>query len=223
MIEKFLKAILTDMSFICFPFLRILNRSKSFFCALLIAALLPAPVHAHRGTGEEIDSCQIQVGIEKIHFTAYTPTFTQNKEYCKSIPNIGPTNLVFDYEGKKLRNVTVEFEITKEPDGTRVFYQEPKMIKTGTVNGLVDFSKYGAGEYLAHITIVHNNEKLDTHLPFLVGMEEESGNFFSSTAFGKSLLGITLFTAVGYFLFLLYRGRSELETSTQETPPENTE
>jgi hypothetical protein len=135
---------------------------------------LPATVHAHKGPVDDIDECKIRVGYEWIHFTAYTPKFTGAREYCKNIPQLGPTNLVFDYEGKKLRHITVEFEVTKEPEGTRIFYQEPQMIKSGTVNGLVDFSQYGAGDYLAHVTIVHKNKRLDSHLSFKVGFEEKS-------------------------------------------------
>jgi hypothetical protein len=33
----------------------------------------------------------------------------------------------------------VEFEVTKEPEGTRVFYQAPEKIKKGTVDAKVDF------------------------------------------------------------------------------------
>ncbi|WAR46101.1 hypothetical protein [Methylomonas rapida] len=70
-----------------------------------------------------------------------------------------------------MRNFSVEFEITKEPEGTRVFYQEPQKIKTGTMNGLVDFSQYGAGNYLAHIAIVDKDKHLYSHIPFSVGLE----------------------------------------------------
>ena len=110
----------------------------------LLTIAMPSAVYAHRGVrvSNEVDACNILVGHERVHFTAYTPTFT-TKEYCQSIPHIGTTNLVFDYEGKSLRNLTVEFEVTKEPEGTRIFYQEPTKIKSGTVNGVVDFSKFG--------------------------------------------------------------------------------
>lgn len=131
-----------------------------------------APSYSHRGALDEVDVCRIRIGPEKIHFTAYTPTFTQSEGFCRFIPNVGMTNLIFDYEGKKLRDVSIEFEVTKEPEGTRVFYQEPQKTKTGTVKADIDFSKYGAGDYLAHVTIVHDGEKLDTHLPFVVGAEE---------------------------------------------------
>ena len=188
------------------------NRSRIrhiFTTTWFFAFFLAAPVQAHRTSSEVVDTCIITVGEERVHFTAYTPTFTQSEEFCKAIPNIGPTNLVFDYEGRELRNMTVEFEITKEPDGTRVFYQEPKKIVTGTVNGVVDFAQFGAGSYLAHITLVNNNERLDTHLPFLVGVEPEPEGFFGDGLLSKWLLILTLVVATCYFLILLYRGKRE--------------
>jgi hypothetical protein len=113
-----------------------------------------------------------------IHFTAYT-ALTGGTGLCQVIPYVGPADLVFDYEGQKLRKTTVEFEITKEPEGTRVFYQAPEKIKKGTVDAKVDFTPYGAGEYLAHITIEHEGQKLDSHLPFSVGLESaEEGMSF---------------------------------------------
>jgi hypothetical protein len=129
------------------------------------------PGYSHRGPVDEIDNCRIKVGFEKIHFSAYTPEITRGQSFCQSIPNVGLTNLVFDYEGKKLRDVSIEFEVTKEPEGTRIYYQPPEKIKTGTVNARIDFAKHGAGDYLAHVTIVHKGEKLDTHLSFSVGVE----------------------------------------------------
>lgn len=163
------------------------------FWLLCWALMLPSAVYAHRGAGNEIDACRIQVGYERIHFAAYPQTSKDNKGYCNSIPTLEPTNLVFDYEGKKLRNVTVEFEITKEPEATRVFYQEPTRIKTGTFSGIVDFSKFGAGDYLAHIAIVDKDKKLDTHIPFSVGVEAPSDNRLL-----KFLLAIAAVSAAFY-------------------------
>lgn len=77
--------------------------------------------------------------LKKIHFTAYTPTFTQSEGYCRFIPNVGMTNLIFDYEGKKLRDVSIEFEVTKEPEGTRIIYQEPQKAKTGRLKQILIF------------------------------------------------------------------------------------
>jgi hypothetical protein len=145
--------------------------------ALFLSLSFSTPSYSHRGAPDEVDICRIKVGPEVVHFTAYTPTFTQSEGYCRFIPNVGLTNLIFDYEGKKLRDVSIEFEVTKEPEGTRIFYQEPQKIKIGTVKADIDFAKYGAGDYLAHVTIVHDGEKLDTHLPFVVGAEEDKSHW----------------------------------------------
>jgi hypothetical protein len=150
-----------------------ISRLWTVLTALFLSMSFSAPSYSHRGAPDEVDVCRIKVGTEVVHFTAYTPTFTQTEGYCRFIPNVGLTNLIFDYEGKKLRDLSIEFEVTKEPEGTRIFHQEPQKIKIGTVKADIDFSKYGAGDYLAHVTIVHDGEKQDTHLPFVVGAEEE--------------------------------------------------
>ncbi len=140
---------------------------------LCFTLTLPFPASAHRGAKGEIDTCRISVGKEVIHFSAYTPTLTGGTSYCQIIPEIGLTDLVIDYEGKKLRETTVEFEVTKEPEGTRVYYHKPEKIKKGSVDAKVDFTQYGAGEYLLHVTIVNEGETIDSHLPFSVGIELE--------------------------------------------------
>lgn len=179
--------------------------SRTLIALLMLTATTAAL--AHRGPADEVDTCRIRVGPEVIHFTAYTPTFSQGTGYCQAIPFVGPTNLVFDYEGHKLRDVTVEFEITKEPEGTRIFHQEPKKIKTGTVNATLDFSKHGAGDYLAHVTIMHEGEKQDTHLPFAVGVELDSSN----TGVLKIVIPV-VFIAIMLF-FMLRRSKDEPEAS----------
>lgn len=161
---------------------------------LFLSMSFSAPSYSHRGATDEVDVCRIRVGTEKIHFTAYTPTFTQSEGYCRFIPNVGLTNLIFDYEGKKLRDVSVEFEVTKEPEGTRIFYLEPQKTKSGSVKADIDFSKYGAGDYLAHVTILHDGEKLDTHLPFVVGAEEDKTHW---KRYLYMLVAVVILVAIG--------------------------
>lgn len=143
---------------------------------LFLSIFLPTNVSAHRGAKNEVDTCRFLVGDEVVHFSAYTPTFSGGEGFCRSIPNVGETHLVFDYEGNKLRKTTVELEITKEPEGTRIFYHPPGIIKKGSIDAKVNFDQVGAGpgHYLAHVTIMYQGEKLDSHLPFSVGVEPES-------------------------------------------------
>ncbi len=169
--EKFVLASLDQR---CSLFTQYSKKIQFLLSVLLLSAILPSTVSAHRGAYNEVDTCRISVGDEVIHFTAYTPE-TGGTGLCHIIPTVGSADLVFDYEGQKLRQTTVEFEVTKEPEGTRVFYQAPEKIKKGTVDAKVDFTPYGAGNYLAHITIEHEGRKLDSHLPFSVGMESAEG------------------------------------------------
>lgn len=170
-------------------------------CAL-ITLVMPALVWAHRGAENQIDPCQIQVGYEPIHMTAYTPVLTKARQYCQTIPGLGQTQLVFDYVGKKLKHITLEFEVTKEPEGKRVFYQEPIKNTTGTMNAAIDFSQYGAGDYKVRITIVHKGKRLDTYLPLQIGMD--SG---ASVGMGLFLLLLALLAAAYYFI--KYKGLLE--------------
>lgn len=167
---------------------------------LLIASTTSTNLWAHGGVAVEIDTCRIPVGDAWVHFTGYTPTFTADNEYCKDIPNVGYTNLVFDYEDPKLKRMSVEFEITKEPEGTRVYYQEPKQQKTGTINAVIDFSKEGLGEsdYLAHVTLVNEGKKIDAHLPFNVN----SGGYTGGSNTGLALIMVVLSAlAVGAYYY----------------------
>lgn len=147
------------------------HKAYAIVSILLLAFILPNTATAHRGAKGEVDTCRISVGKEVIHFSAYTPSLTGGKSFCHIIPEIGITDIVIDYEGKKLRNTTVEFEITKEPEGSRVYYNKPEKFKKGTVDAKVDFTQYGAGDYLLHVTVVNAGETIDSHLPFSVGVE----------------------------------------------------
>lgn len=173
---------------------RLSTRLWTLLPALCLGLFFSVPGYSHRGAPDEVDVCRIKVGPEVVHFTAYTPTFTQTEGYCRFIPNVGLTNLIFDYEGKKLRDLSIEFEVTKEPEGTRIYYQEPQKIKTGTLKADIDFSKYGAGDYLAHVTIVHDGEKQDTHLPFVVGTAEDKSHW---KRYLFMVLGVAVLVPIG--------------------------
>ncbi len=145
-------------------------KNKILALLTLLAITLPVtPVWAHGGVSVEIDSCRIPVGDQWVHFTAYTPDKTGDAEFCNTIPDQARANLVFDYEGRKLRKMTVEFEITKEPEGTVIYHQDAASHPTGTVNAVVDFTKHPTGSYLAHVTLINGEERTDAHLPFTVG------------------------------------------------------
>ncbi len=179
---------------------------------LVLSVFLQGTANAHRGAKNEIDLCRFTVGNEVIHFSAYTPTISGGESFCRSIPNIGETHLVFDYEGNRLRKTTVEFEITKEPEGKRIFYQKPEKIKKGSVDALVNFDRLGvgSGHYLAHVTIMYEGEKLDSHLPFSVGIEPEN-----ETNFTLIITSIILLI-IAFVVFVKMLGRFNANKSDDE-------
>ena len=179
----------------------LIKNTQVILSVLFLSLILPSTANAHRGAKNEVDTCRFSVGDEVIHFSAYTPTFTGGKSYCHGIPNIGLTHLVFDYEGKKLRNTTVEFEITKEPEGTRIYYHEPEKIKKGSVDAQIDFAKFGAGDYLAHVTILYKGEKLDSHLPFSIGVASEDDGMPFIIKVALILLVIVILAMMGMSFF----------------------
>jgi len=174
---------------------------KSFIA--LLGMLFSATIWAHGGAaGTDTDQCKFELEPEHwIHYTAYQPLAYPAEDFCGNIPDTGTlTQLVFDYQDVRYRNRAVEFEVTKEPEGTRVFFQAAKKHKSGTVvlklpNGVPE-----PGKYLIHITLKGAaGENLDAHMSFVAG----KGVSTSST----SLFMYFLFLLAGlYVLYLSHAG-----------------
>lgn len=139
----------------------------------LLGLLFSTAIFAHGGAaGTDTDQCKFELEKDHwIHYTAYQPKAYPAEEFCGNIPDTNSLiQLVFDYQDQRYRNMSVEFEVTKEPEGTRVFYQEPQKHKSGTVvlnlqNGVPE-----AGKYLIHITLLQDSgERLDAHMGFKAG------------------------------------------------------
>lgn len=159
---------------------RYLKRWLIVVSTMIAWSMIGNPARAHGGVAIDIDTCRIPVAGHWVHFTAYTPMTTADKEFCNDIPDVGLTNVVFDYETKALRKMTVEFEITKEPEGTVIFHQDATTMKTGTFDIQIDFTQHGAGNYLAHVTLINEGSKVDAHSAFTVGLGG-TGNINTST------------------------------------------
>jgi hypothetical protein len=173
---------------------RYLNKIVSAL-AVLILASFSGVIRAHGGgSGIDADSCRIAVGSHWVHFTAYQPQLAGTTEYCKAIPDVGQSTLVFDYEGKALRRMTVEFEITREPDGTRMYYQPPTIHPSGSTNATINFTE--PGNYLAHVTLINEGQKVDAHVPFSVGTAQAGPSLLATLAITMLVL------AVIYILYL---------------------
>ncbi len=140
---------------------------------VILGLMFSSVLWAHGGAaGTDTDQCKFELEPDHwIHYTAYQSRSYPGDEFCGSLPDVNTmTQLVFDYQDIRYRNMAVEFEVTKEPEGTRVFFQEAKKHKSGTVvlslpNGVAE-----PGKYLIHITL-HKNDggRLDAHMSFRAG------------------------------------------------------
>jgi hypothetical protein len=164
--------------------------------------LFSASVWAHGGAkGTDTDQCKFELEPDHwIHYTAYQPNAFPAEEFCANIPREKEaTILVFDYQDQKYKDNTVEFEVTKEPEGTRVFFMEGAKHKKGTVelkmpNGVPD-----AGSYLIHITLVPDQgERKDVHMAFKAGGGKGPSNsqvFIYLILFAAGLYAAYLYSA----------------------------
>jgi hypothetical protein len=139
----------------------------------LTALLFSSALWAHGGAaGTDTDQCKFELEpTHWIHYTAYQPKAFPAEDFCGNIPSTNTlTQLVFDYQDMKYRNMAVEFEVTKEPEGKRVFFQEAAKHKSGTIMLSLPEGVPEEGKYLIHITLVPDaGERLDAHMSFQAG------------------------------------------------------
>lgn len=152
-----------------------MNTSQLFTKLLLtsLAMLFSASLWAHGGAkGTDTDQCKFELEPDHwIHYTAYQPNAFPAEEFCADIPREKEALiLVFDYQDQKYKDNTVEFEVTKEPEGTRVFFLEGAKHKKGTVELKMPNGVPEPGQYLIHITLVPDQgERKDVHMAFKAG------------------------------------------------------
>ncbi|MCK5889627.1 MAG: hypothetical protein KAG19_06775, partial [Methylococcales bacterium] len=160
-----------------------MNTNKIFRKGLLglLGLLFSSVILAHGGAaGTDTDQCKFELEPDHwIHYTAYQSKLYPGDEFCGSLPEADAyTQLVFDYQDVRYRNMTVEFEVTKEPEGTRVFFQEAKKHKSGTVVLTLPNGVPNAGKHLIHITLHKDNgERLDAHMSFKAGTGAPAGAY----------------------------------------------
>lgn len=178
---------------------KILRKGILVFLGLFFSTTL----WAHGGAaGTDTDQCKFELEpTHWIHYTAYQPVAYAAEEFCGKLPALNTkTQLVFDYQDMRYRNMTVEFEVTKEPEGTRVFFLPAAKHKAGTVNLELPNGVPEAGKYLIHITLVPDQgERLDAHMGFTAGT--------GPAASKSSLLLYAFFAFAGLYVLYLSNGK----------------
>jgi len=177
----------------------ILRNGFLVFLGLVFSTVL----WAHGGAaGTDTDQCKFELEKDHwLHYTAYQPKAYPAEEFCGNLPDVNTlTQLVFDYQDQRYRNMAIEFEVTKEPEGTRVFFSEAKKHKSGTVVLNLPEGVAEPGKYLIHITLLQDTgERLDAHMSFKAGAGQPAS---------KSSLGLyaLLFFAALYGVYLSHAG-----------------
>jgi len=185
---------------------------------VLLGLLFSASLWAHGGAaGTDTDQCKFELQPGHwVHYTAYQPQAFPAEEFCGKLPGTNTlTQLVFDYQDMKYRNMLVEFEVTKEPEGKRVFFLPSAKHKSGSVNLQLPNGVPEPGQYLIHITLVPDpadtekrtqGERLDVHMGFTAG----GGQAVSR----NNLLLYAFFALAG--LYVLYLSHSGFKTRVDE-------
>ena len=150
-------------------------------CLGLAGLLFSASIWAHGGAaGTDTDQCKFELEpTHWVHYTAYQPSAYPAEEFCGNLPGTNTlTQLVFDYQDMKYRNMLIEFEVTKEPEGKQVFFLPSAKHKKGSVNLELPNGVAEPGQYLIHITLVPDptdkeagsaTQRLDVHMGFKAG------------------------------------------------------
>ncbi|MEI6068471.1 MAG: hypothetical protein WCP96_14100 [Methylococcaceae bacterium] len=184
----------------------------------LLGLFFSATLWAHGGAaGTDTDQCKFELQpTHWIHYTAYQPSAYPAEEFCGKLPGLNTlTQLVFDYQDMKYRNMLVEFEVTKEPEGTRVFFLPSAKHKKGSVNLELKNGVSEPGQYLIHITLVPDpadtenrtqGERLDVHMGFKAGGGQETSR--------NSKLLYAFFAAAG--LYVLYLSNAGFKRKVDE-------
>ena len=185
---------------------------------VLMGVFFSASVWAHGGAaGTDTDQCKFELQpTHWIHYTAYQPKAFPAEEFCGNLPGIDTlTQLVFDYQDMKYRNMLVEFEVTKEPEGTRVFFLPSAKHKKGSINLELPNGVPEAGKYLIHITLVPDptdtenrtqGERLDVHMGFKAGGGQQVSR--------NSMLLYAFFAFAG--LYVLYLSNAGFKRKVDE-------
>jgi hypothetical protein len=187
-----------------------ISKTLKLGLAGLFGVMFSAAVWAHGGAaGTDTDQCKFELEPNHwIHYTAYQPKAYPAKDFCGELPAVDTlTQLVFDYQDQRYRDRAVEFEVTKEPEGTRVFYMEATKHKSGTVvlplpNGVPE-----VGKYLIHITLLPDNaneQRLDVHMGFKAGGGEPTSttNYLLYALFAFAGLYVVYLSSAGFKRFV---------------------
>jgi hypothetical protein len=154
---------------------------KNLLCLAAAAGLalaLAAPRAEARGAlGYDQETCVLKIGPDFLYFSGYQFAKSQRK-FCEDVPEVGETTLVFDLAQDELRQMKLDFRISRDvgetpaegaaPDGATVAYLPPETYPKGTFSFVHNFDE--PGNFVGVVTADGpNSEHWVARYPFSVG------------------------------------------------------
>ena len=177
----------------------------------LAGLLVVAKVAAHGGVSIEEDTCIMQIGPYKAHFTGYQPAVRASQEFCEDIPAVASAIIVLDFIDLPLRDMSIDFRVvadvkaigvtaTYEDLGSpadikaaTVLFEAPAVYPRGNLNVELEFEQ--AGDFIGVVTAADaaTGRQYTSVFPFSVGKSRAWQGF-------GWILGTIGFGAALYFL-----------------------
>jgi hypothetical protein len=158
--------------------MKALNSLISLVMAAGLTLALAFPQAEARGSlGYDQDACVLKVGPDFLYFSGYQFAVSQRK-FCEDVPQVGETTLVFDLAQDELRQMKLDFRITRDAGATpaegaaaeasTVAYLPPEIYPRGTFSFVHNFDE--PGSFVGVVTADGpNGEHWVASYPFSVG------------------------------------------------------
>lgn len=152
-----------------------------------LLAMAPA-VLAHGGVSMDEDTCVMQLGPYRAHFTGYQPSVRASQEFCEDIPAVARSIIALDFIDPALRDMLVDFRVIRDVndvgitatwedlggeaaiEAASIYYQQPDRFARGNVNVELAFDAPGA--FIGIVTAVtpDSGTTYRSVFPFSVGV-----------------------------------------------------
>ena len=179
---------------------------------LLILAFLAAwptftPVAlGHGALSGDADTCVLDIGPFKMHFTGYQPGESGNQEFCEDIPKTGKTIIVLESMDDPLREMQIAARIVSGgPDGPVEVEQPLRSNARGSITLMHTFQR--KGDFTGLVTVSNDEREYVAEFPFSVGLPpakaEDNQPVSGIPVSGWVLIALTAFCVIGVFVFVI--------------------
>jgi hypothetical protein len=151
------------------------SASVAICLALLIFGSVNERAFAHGSLSMEKDTCKLQLGGYRMHFTGYQPEATGSKEFCEDIPKTGSIVMVLDAIDPDLREIPIEVRIIKDngekgdAEAVTILHIAPQRYPTGSVSIAHQFDQ--PGKFVGLVNAGEKGEHV-ARFPFSVGVDK---------------------------------------------------